>query len=275
MAGDWIKMRSNLWDDPRVGRIIDLTDSSEGPVIGALYWLWTMADQHTEDGFLSGLTLKQIDRKTGLQGYGAALVEIGWVECREDGIRILRFEEHNGASAKRRCMEAQRKANSRSVSASDADKSRTDDGQDEDEIRRVAELEKEKRREEEIQEANASSSPPMAPTRLPCPHGRVQALYNELLPELPEAKTWGADRERAARQRWSEIAKVKAWKTQDEGIAWFRRFFEEVRADDFLMGRTPPGKGHEGWRCTVDHLLSPSGFRRVFEGHGQRQEADA
>jgi hypothetical protein len=110
MAGDWIKMRGNLWDDPRVTRICDLTDSSEGPVIGALYWLWATADQHTEDGRMPGLTLRQIDRKTGLPGFAAALVEIGWLFDDPNGVEILHFEEHNGASAKKRCQTARRVA---------------------------------------------------------------------------------------------------------------------------------------------------------------------
>jgi hypothetical protein len=150
MAGDWIKMRGNLWDDPRVGRLCDLTESTEGPVIGALYWLWAAADQHTEDGFMPGLTLRQIDRKTGLAGFAAALCQIGWLVDGPDGVVIVKFEEHNGASAKRRCSEAQRKANGRkesapdpqdvrNMSACDADKPRTESGRD-------AELEK--RREE-------------------------------------------------------------------------------------------------------------------------------
>lgn len=148
MAGDWLKMRSNLWDDPRVGRIMDMTDSSEGPVIGALYWLWATADQHTEDGHMPGMSLRQIDRKTGLPGFGAALVQVGWLVEADGGVTIQRFEEHNGASAKRRCTDAQRKAKTRNVSASDADNPRTDDGRAEDEKRRSSELEKEKRREE-------------------------------------------------------------------------------------------------------------------------------
>jgi len=130
MAGDWIKMRSNLWDDPRVGRLVDLTNSSEAAVIGALYWLWSTADQHTEDGAMPGLSLRQIDRKTGIPGFGAALCEIGWLSDDPQGVVVQKFEEHNGTSAKRRCTDAQRKANSRSVSASDADKGRTDDGHD-------------------------------------------------------------------------------------------------------------------------------------------------
>ena len=81
MAGDWIKMRGNLWDDPRVSKLVDLTGSSEAAVIGALYWLWATADQHTEDGCMPGLNLRQIDRKTGVPGFAAAMVEIGWIRA--------------------------------------------------------------------------------------------------------------------------------------------------------------------------------------------------
>jgi len=117
MAGDWIKMRSNLWDDPRVARLVDLTDSSEAAVIGGLYWLWSTADQHTADGFMPGLSCRQIDRKTGVQGLGQALVDIGWIEADADGVSIVNFEDHNGASAKKRAQTAKRVANHRSGNA--------------------------------------------------------------------------------------------------------------------------------------------------------------
>lgn len=159
MAGDWIKMRGNLWDDPRVGRLCDLTEQSEAAVIGGLYWLWAAADQHTEDGCMPGLSLRQIDRKTGIPGFGQALCDVGWLIDDPQGVVIPRFDEHNGASAKRRTLDAQRKANSRTpsapspahvreMSASEADNKRTNDGQIADGMRRSAELEKEKRREE-------------------------------------------------------------------------------------------------------------------------------
>lgn len=125
MAGEWIKLRTNLWDDPRIARLCDLTEQPEAMVIGGLYWLWAMADEHTEDGLLPGLTLRAIDRKTGVAGLAAALVQIGWLREAEQGVEVVNFDEHNGVSAKRRCMEAKRKAGARSVSASDADKNRT------------------------------------------------------------------------------------------------------------------------------------------------------
>lgn len=129
MAGDWIKMRGNLWDDPRVAHICDATGQGEATVVGALYWLWATADQHTESGILPGLTLKAIDRKTGVTGFAAALCEVGWLEERPEGVSIVRFEEHNGASAKSRAMDAKRKADVRKVSGSQPDKSRTENGQ--------------------------------------------------------------------------------------------------------------------------------------------------
>lgn len=110
MAGDWIKMRTNLWDDPRVARLCDLTDSPEAMVIGGLYWLWAMADDHSEDGVLPGLTTKAIDRKTGIKGLGDALVAIGWLADNEEGVSIIGFEDHNGASAKKRAQTAKRVA---------------------------------------------------------------------------------------------------------------------------------------------------------------------
>lgn len=111
MAADWIKMRGNLWDDPRVSKLCDLTDQPEAMVVGALYWLWSMANQHTADGLLPGLSLRQLDRKTGVQGFGAAMVAIGWLAEGDEGLTICRFEDHNGTTTKKRIQTAARVAN--------------------------------------------------------------------------------------------------------------------------------------------------------------------
>jgi hypothetical protein len=113
MAGDWIKMRGNLWDDPRVAKLSDLTNTNEAMVIGSLYWLWATADQHTEDGIMPDLSTRAIDRKTGLAGFASALISIGWLEVNGDGVQIPEFEKHNGTSAKKRLDNAKRVANFR------------------------------------------------------------------------------------------------------------------------------------------------------------------
>ncbi len=122
----WIKMRTNLGDVPRVARLCDLTDSTEAAIIGGLYWLLSAADEHSEVGIMPGLTLRAIDRKTGIQGLAEALVSVGWLADHPEGVRISRFEEHNGSSAKRRSLDAQRKSTVRNVSASTADSMQTE-----------------------------------------------------------------------------------------------------------------------------------------------------
>jgi hypothetical protein len=116
VSGDWIKMRGNLWDDPRVARICDLTGTKEATAIGALYWLWATADQHTEDGCMPGLSMQQIDRKTGVKGFAAALVDVGWLADDAQGVALVRFTEHNGKSAKKRLETARRVAKHRAGS---------------------------------------------------------------------------------------------------------------------------------------------------------------
>ena len=108
MAGEWIKMRTNLWDDPRVSKLCDITNQTEAAIVGGLYWLWATADEHTECGTLHGMTTRAIDRKTGIAGLGQGLVDIGWLADHPEGVRIVGFDEHNGTSAKKRCQTAKR-----------------------------------------------------------------------------------------------------------------------------------------------------------------------
>ena len=115
MAGDWIKMRTNLWDDPRLMRLCDETDQPEAMIIGSLYWLWSAADEHSEDGIMPGLTIRGINRKTGIAGFAEALCAIGWLADHPEGVRIINFADHNGSSAKKRCQTAKRVGSHRSA----------------------------------------------------------------------------------------------------------------------------------------------------------------
>lgn len=113
MAGDWIKMNSNLWDHPKVSAICDLTEENEATIIGALYRFWSIGDQHSEDGRLPSMTLTALDRKTGVRSFADSLRTVGWLGEDENGLYIPSWEDHHSSSAKRRAKEAQRKANSR------------------------------------------------------------------------------------------------------------------------------------------------------------------
>jgi hypothetical protein len=266
MAGDWIKMRSNLWDDPRVAKLCDLTDANEATVVGGLYWLWATADQHTEDGCLPGLTLRQIDRKTGIPGFAAALIAIDWLHDDPQGVVVTRFEEHNGASAKKRCQTAMRVANHRS----NADVTPAALQADEPSVS-TALAREEKRREEEIQEptalvAGTAYRPPPTPT------AEIVELYHRHLPALPAVEVLNDARKRAVTARWREVCTADKF-SKAAALDWFGWFFERVSQSDFLMGRSP-GKSGRTWAANFDFLFTPTKFVRVVEGayhQGEKQ----
>lgn len=270
MAGDWIKMRTNLWDDPRVSKLCDLTGQGEAAIVGGLYWLWATADQHTEDGVLLHLTLRQIDRKTGISGFGDALVAAGWLSFDGEIVSIPNFEDHNGASAKKRSQTAKRVGLHRAAAA---DVTRDDDSCNAAGVTPALARE-EKRREEEEKACVASVPLPTAdssPALPACPAEKLVELYHEVLPELPRVRLMPADRRKALQKRWRWVLTSRKSDgtpracTADEAMGWMRQFFERTRDNDFLMGRTGRGAGHEGWQCDLDHLLSDKGLKAVVE----------
>jgi hypothetical protein len=79
-------------------------------------------------------------------------------------------------------------------------------------------------------------------------------------------------------QRKRAMAKVWGWvlssktpegerraTTAPEAMAWFRRYFERARDNDFLMGRTARSGEHASWRCDLDFLLTDRGMKQVIE----------
>jgi hypothetical protein len=105
----------------------------------------------------------------------------------------------------------------------------------------------------------------------PCPYDEIVKAYHEALPELPSVRVMDAQRESAIKRTWSWVFMSKKTDgtpratTSDEAIAWFRSYFELARSSDFLMGRARRAPGHEGWKCTLDYLMSSKGLKHVVE----------
>lgn len=125
MAGDWIKMRTDLSTSPKVVRMSSALRADRLRVIGGLHAVWSLFDVHSADGTLDGYSLETLDEMISFPGFGAAMCAVNWLEVGTDCLLTPRFDEHNGQSAKRRAMEAQRKRDDRNASAGDADKKRT------------------------------------------------------------------------------------------------------------------------------------------------------
>lgn len=125
MAGDWIKMRSDLHTHPKVVRISSALNADRLRIVGGLHAVWCLFDAHAENGKLFGYTPNALNSLIGFDGFCEAMQVVGWIEFDGESLVVPRFDAHNGQSAKRRSAESERKRNVRKTSASDADKMRT------------------------------------------------------------------------------------------------------------------------------------------------------
>ncbi len=114
-------------------------------------------------------------------------------------------------------------------------------------------------------DASANAPPPLAdegPKANRCPLQDIVALYHAELPQLPTVEKLTAARQGYLRQRWREdLPTLEAW----------RRYFQDVSASDFLMGRSAGRDGKPPFRADLEWLTRPGNFAKVAEGkyHGR------
>ncbi len=195
MAGDWIKLRTNLHADPAVIRIGAVLGLDSFAVVGRLAAVWAWADAHTEDGSVTGITQAWIDTLTQCSGFGAAMVAVGWLKCDGNLVMFPHFDRHMGENAKKRATESVRKRTYRNKAVSRkrpkvvpqvvpqmSQTCPTENGTRE-----------EKRREEKKEESSGASAPVPAPTKAPkAKPPPKQRQPNPLFDALAEAT--GSDR---------------------------------------------------------------------------------
>src|SRR5262245_31891071 len=128
MAGDWIVWTKGLSRKPEVLAIAARTGRHHRVVACLLMEFWEWADEHTVDGFLSGLSVRSLSASQADtdEDFWRTVISVGWLEASDDGIRIPHHEYWMGKSAKRRLQENKRKNSTR---ASHADTLRTENGQ--------------------------------------------------------------------------------------------------------------------------------------------------
>jgi hypothetical protein len=125
MAGDWIKMRADLFTHPKVVRISSALKADTLRTVGGLMSAWCLFDAHSVDGKLEGYAPETLDSHLRWDGFSVAMIAVGWLDSDGESLALPRFDTHNGQSAKRRAQDADRKQEVRKMSAPEADKKRT------------------------------------------------------------------------------------------------------------------------------------------------------
>lgn len=240
MAGDWIKMRMGLSTHPKVVRIASALKADRYRVIGALHAVWCLADEHTADGILDGYSMQALDDSINWPGFSQAMSDVAWLEVNGKGLLIPRFDEHNGVSAKRRALDAERKRRDR-VSAPEADGVRTRE---------------EKEEEKKVTTEIGALGIELLPSNIP--YKEIVTLFNEHMGQLPMVRELTLKRRQLIRAAW-QASKVR------RELKFWKAYFEEAQDDPFLNGTGPYGKGHENWRPTFDYLMRNEVITKTYE----------
>ncbi len=239
MAGDWIKMRTDLLTSPKVVRMASALKADRFRIAGGLLSVWSLFDVHSEDGALVGYSLELLDELAAWPGFSAAMVDVEWLIQDGESLILPSFDVHNGASAKRRAQDADRKRLGRKMSACEADENRTRE---------------EKRREEKKDKSSCDQQTESQKARIP--FTEIFDAYAQCLPELPQLRIIDESRKAMIRSRWNADERFQS-------VDFWFRFFKHVSESDFLMGRTDrPWTG-----CCFDWLLKPANFRKIVEGN--------
>ena len=141
MAGDWIKMRIDLMEDPAVMQMAEKLNVREETVVGYCHAFWSWVSRQCHDGSVTGVTLVSLGRRLNLPGFPEMLVKVGWLDYDDSGdhpvIGIPKFERHLSQGAKARGLAAIRKKNARDVSVPKMSRSARDINVTREEKRRV------------------------------------------------------------------------------------------------------------------------------------------
>jgi hypothetical protein len=123
-----------------------------------------------------------------------------------------------------------------------------------------------------LQERNLSV--PSTPPLVDCPHLRLLELWKECLPEMPQhtAALWTGTRKTNMRVRWRELVAEKGWRSESEGLDYFRQLFLYIGQSRFLTGRSQ-SRDHKPFFVELEWLIKAANWAKVLEGKYHQSEA--
>ncbi len=249
MAGEWLKMECDTPEKPEVMALtaaLGWTDTDL--TVGKLFKLWRWFDKHTVDGNAVGVTTALLDVQIGVTGFCDKLIAVGWLEVHEGGLRLPKFDRHNGNTAKSRSLTAKRVANFKSnAKGNGAGNAPTVTG---------ALPREEKRREQE-------KNPPTPRKRGnggdAIPYDEILASFRELLPSLEAPMKVTDKRRRAIRKTWEYLP------ADHRKVGAYKAIFAECANDPFYNGTGPYRDENANWRPTFDFIVREDTFVKVYE----------
>lgn len=103
-----------------------------------------------------------------------------------------------------------------------------------------------------------------------CPVERLVELYHETLPANPRCRVLTDTRKRHIAARWDLWRKQGKYDTEEQGLAWWAKFFTFIGESAFLTGQAPPKAGRAPFVADIDFVFAAEKHVQIIEGkyHG-------
>jgi hypothetical protein len=242
MAGEWIKMRLDLAEDPAVIAMGGQTGLDEFAVVGRLQNLWSWADRQSRDGHAVGVTEKWIDARLRCDGFAKAMQSVGWLHLTAKGIEFPNFDRHNGESAKKRALGTVRKAKQRAGLA-DPDAAESASQMSHDVSHKVSRIKRDKSetREEKRREEDKNPSGSKASSKSTRAKGTKRVPDDFVVTD--DMQAWAA--EKAPLVNWQrETETFRDWEFQHARTDWAATWRTWMRNAQTKAEEKGTGIGH-------------------------------
>ena len=114
MSNNWIKVRIKLRTDPRTLALAAKLQCHPTLVLGGLFQLWSLGDEHGE--YLRGFSRSLLSQIIGVPNFAESLPK-DWLQDRSGGLLLPDYEKHNGSTGKKRAQNAKRQKDLRDRNA--------------------------------------------------------------------------------------------------------------------------------------------------------------
>lgn len=114
MAGDWLKFEKATMDKPEVFEMAGILGIDPDAVVGKLLRVWAWFDEQSRDGYAPVTVRALLERHTGVAGFVAAMIAVGWAVDSNGRLNLPNYDRHNGDPAKSRALAKKRMSKLRS-----------------------------------------------------------------------------------------------------------------------------------------------------------------
>jgi len=130
-SSNWLKVQKHTPDKPQLRQLARMCDCSLGDAFLAWFRVYAYLDEVTADGSVLFMAPADVDDVARLPGTGDALAAVQWLLFDSHGCTVVQWDRHNGRSAKKRALDAERQARFRQnqqATAAGASRAERDNG---------------------------------------------------------------------------------------------------------------------------------------------------